>query len=214
MLAGRVAFFGETVSDTIAAILERSRIGPHYRPTTPTSIRRLLERCLDKDPKRRVRDIGDARLELEDGLTSGIGSRRRMPTAHRKRRRVGARCRGLDLCCCIGNLRARALCPLWSGALDVSSFRFIPVAAEPADETSPSWSPDGKSIVYVSEIDGVKQLFTRSLDSAVSTQITKASTDCLSPFWSPTALASTSPRTSSSDRSGLSELRVESRRWS
>src|SRR5262249_33350369 len=62
---------------------------------------------------------------------------------------------------------------------------FSPLAAEPADETSPSWSPDGKSIVYVAEIDGVKQLFTRSLESATSTQITQSPNDCAAPFWSP-----------------------------
>ena len=69
--------------------------------------------------------------------------------------------------------------------LDISSYRFTPLAAEPADETSPSWSPDGKSIVYVADVGGVNQLFTRSLDAAISTQITKSSTDCLRPFWSP-----------------------------
>jgi hypothetical protein len=73
----------------------------------------------------------------------------------------------------------------FGSALDTSSYRFTPLAAEPAEETSPSWSPDGKSIVYVADVGGVSQLFTRSLDSAISTPITKSSTDCLKPFWSP-----------------------------
>ena len=70
-------------------------------------------------------------------------------------------------------------------APDMSAYRFNPLAAEPTDENSPSWSPDGRSVAYVAEVDSVKQLFSRSLDSATSTQITKSSTDSVAPFWSP-----------------------------
>ncbi len=69
MLAGRPAFAGETVSDTIAAILAREPEWRALRETTPTGVRRLLQRCLEKDRKRRLRDIGDARMEIE-ALTS------------------------------------------------------------------------------------------------------------------------------------------------
>ena len=65
MLTGCTAFAGETLSDTIAAILDRE---PNWRalpPQTPTTVRRLLQRCLEKDANRRLRDIGDAGLELE-----------------------------------------------------------------------------------------------------------------------------------------------------
>jgi Tol biopolymer transport system component len=68
MLTGRPTFPGETISDTIAAILERE---PHWQalPTgTPPSVRRLLQRCLEKEASRRLRDIGDARVEFEDAL--------------------------------------------------------------------------------------------------------------------------------------------------
>ena len=68
MLTARPAFPGETASDTIAAILEHEpdwRVLPAH---TPAGIRRLLGRCLEKDPKRRLRDIGDARLEIEEAL--------------------------------------------------------------------------------------------------------------------------------------------------
>ena len=68
MLTGRPAFRGETVSDTIAAILEREPDWSALPAQTPASIRRLLQRCLEKDPKRRLRDIGDARLEIEEAL--------------------------------------------------------------------------------------------------------------------------------------------------
>jgi serine/threonine-protein kinase len=68
MLTGKRTFQGPTSSDVMAAILERE---PHWRalPTaTPSSVRRLVQRCLDKDSKRRLRDIGDARIDLDEAL--------------------------------------------------------------------------------------------------------------------------------------------------
>jgi serine/threonine protein kinase/Tol biopolymer transport system component len=65
MLTGRVAFAGETVSDTIGKILEREPDWSALPPTTPAVIRRLLHHCLAKDPKQRLRDIGDVRIEID-----------------------------------------------------------------------------------------------------------------------------------------------------
>src|SRR5262249_48799127 len=65
-LTGRRAFEGETVSDTIAMILERDVDWSTLPKSTPGRLRELIERCLIKDPKRRLRDIGDARLALEE----------------------------------------------------------------------------------------------------------------------------------------------------
>jgi serine/threonine protein kinase len=64
MLAGRRAFPGETLSDTVAAILEREPVWSALPEKTPPGIRQLLHRCLEKDPKARLRDIGEARIEL------------------------------------------------------------------------------------------------------------------------------------------------------
>ena len=65
MLTGRITFAGETVSDTIAAILERQPDWSRLPVSTPANIHHLLQRCLDKDPKRRRRDIREARVELD-----------------------------------------------------------------------------------------------------------------------------------------------------
>jgi Tol biopolymer transport system component len=65
MLTGRVAFAGETISDTIAKLLEREPDWSALPDTTPASIRRLLLRCLVKEPKRRLRDMGDVRIEID-----------------------------------------------------------------------------------------------------------------------------------------------------
>ena len=66
MLTGRRLFEGETVSDTLAAVL-RQEIDWQALPSgTPTEIRRLLRRCLERNPKNRLHDIADARLVFED----------------------------------------------------------------------------------------------------------------------------------------------------
>jgi serine/threonine protein kinase len=68
MLTRRAVFLGSTVTDTLAAILEREPDWKALPATTPTGLARLLRRSLDKDLKHRLRDIGDARLELEDAF--------------------------------------------------------------------------------------------------------------------------------------------------
>ena len=87
MLTGRVAFAGETISDTIAAD-PGARAGLVALPaSTPARrIRRLLRRCLEKDPRQRLRDIGDARIELDsEPEPDGAGG---LPASGLSRRRV------------------------------------------------------------------------------------------------------------------------------
>jgi serine/threonine protein kinase len=67
-LTGRAAFLGETVSDTIAKILEREPAWGALPGRTPRRIRDLLTSCLTKDPPNRLRDIGDARIEITQSL--------------------------------------------------------------------------------------------------------------------------------------------------
>ena len=75
LLTGEQTFHGETFSDTIAAILEREP-GWHALPSsTPAKIRDLLRRTLQKDPQRRLRDLGDARIEIEDSLTASAAAK-------------------------------------------------------------------------------------------------------------------------------------------
>jgi eukaryotic-like serine/threonine-protein kinase len=69
LLTGVAVFAGKTFSDTIAAILEREPDWKLLPPATPPSVQRLLQRCLQKDPKQRLHDIADARIELDDALT-------------------------------------------------------------------------------------------------------------------------------------------------
>jgi serine/threonine-protein kinase len=65
MLSGRRLFSGETVSDTLAAVLRQEIDWKLLPASTPTSVRRLLERCLHRDPKQRLQAIGEARIAIE-----------------------------------------------------------------------------------------------------------------------------------------------------
>jgi serine/threonine protein kinase len=69
LLAGQRAFQADTVSDTLARILEREPDWKLLPAATPAKVRELLRRCLEKDVNRRLRDIGDGRIELLDALT-------------------------------------------------------------------------------------------------------------------------------------------------
>ena len=68
VLTGRKAFPGETVSDIVASILARDPVWKALPERTPVKIQDLLRRCLRRDPHRRLRDIADARIELEESL--------------------------------------------------------------------------------------------------------------------------------------------------
>ena len=99
-LTGKKVFEGDTVSDTIARIIEREPDWSALPATTPPRIRELLRRCLEKDIRKRQRDIGDVRIEIEEAFvaalvrvarrTSGGGGRvgaareRRTPTGNRR----------------------------------------------------------------------------------------------------------------------------------
>ena len=74
MLSGRRAFPGDDVSDTIAAVLHLSIDWSALDPSTPVSVRRLLARCLERDVRRRLRDIGEARIVLEDPTAAAVES--------------------------------------------------------------------------------------------------------------------------------------------
>ncbi len=73
MLSGQPAFKGDDISDTLAAVLRQDVEWTALPPSTPASVRRLLTRCLDRDMRRRLRDIGEARIVLDDPGTADDG---------------------------------------------------------------------------------------------------------------------------------------------
>ena len=94
MLTGRAAFKGGSVSDTIAAVLGSEPEWDALPRGTPTSVRLLLQRCLEKDPKRRLRDLGDVHFDIDD-----VRAPRRRGDANRAARAVHFRRLSSRWCC-------------------------------------------------------------------------------------------------------------------
>ena len=90
MLTGLRAFTGETVPDVLAAILDKEPDWNKLPARTPQSVRELLARCLEKDPGRRLRDAGDARLALEATLAGLSGGGGVATVGRRRTRRIAA----------------------------------------------------------------------------------------------------------------------------
>jgi hypothetical protein len=86
MLAGRRAFSGDTLSDTLASVLTREPDWSMIPAATPAGITRVMRRCLEKDAKRRLRDMGDVRIALEDAVETGVADTRVAPGSAVSRR--------------------------------------------------------------------------------------------------------------------------------
>jgi len=82
MITGAQAFRGRTMADTVAGILTREPDWSALPASTPAAVRRVLKRCLEKDPRQRLRDIGDARAELaEVGTNADSDAARSSPAS-------------------------------------------------------------------------------------------------------------------------------------
>jgi Tol biopolymer transport system component len=183
MLTGRRVFEADEVSDTMAAVL---RAEPSWRDlpaTTPPSVRRLLQRCLEKDPKRRLADIRDARLEIDERDDQGAVAR---PSRFEGREQLawGVAALGIVATALVGWLLwQRGAPPAQSSA---SQFVILPPERTSfgADATA-AISPDGRSLVFTAAGAGEPpRLWVRSLDSLVATML--SGTDAARmPFWSP-----------------------------
>ena len=91
MLAGRKAFTGKSIPDTLASIFEAEPDWGLLPAGTPATVRDLLRHCIQKDPNHRLRDIGDARIELDDtlsGQTSPLPETRARRTTSNRRKAV------------------------------------------------------------------------------------------------------------------------------
>jgi Tol biopolymer transport system component len=171
MLSGKQAFPGSTVSDSIAAILERE---PDWKATpasTPVAVQRVLRRCLEKDPKRRLRDIGEAVIVLEGGLEGGVDV---LGPETPTRRSAWARAMPLAVAVMVGALGAAAAVWQWkaSPAPPVIRSTFPIPALQQAEDLQ--WvrpiiaiSADAARIAYA--VNG--RLYTKSLNAMDAVEI-------------------------------------------
>lgn len=183
MVAGHRAFEKDSHISTLAAVIEQEP--KPLRPGVTRDLEKIIARCLRKDSARRFQHMDDAKVELEELKEESDSGRlpgRSPPDPGRSRRRfwasVIAAAALLLAGFFLGGILAASHRPV------VAAFRFTPLAAETTDEMQPAWSPDGQTVVYTGRVNGVHQLFTRSLNSPVSAQITNSSTSWWRPFWS------------------------------
>jgi serine/threonine-protein kinase len=184
MFAGVPAFRGETATDTIAAILRAEPDWTRLPESTSGAERRLLRRCLEKDPERRLRDAGDARLELEATDDPGAVP----PRPRRAVVVVGAA--ALLLGGALGAWFGRGARDSGGAKRDTPTRLTIDVppglglSADMAGGCM-ALSPDGRSIVYSAGLSpATSRLFVRRFDTFDATEIpgtVGATAPCFSP---------------------------------
>jgi Tol biopolymer transport system component len=191
MLTGLRLFTGETISDTLASVLKTD---PDWRAlpvAVPSSLRRLLRRCLEKEPKRRLQAIGEARVQIED-LLAGTQEdadtivneaatptwRRVLPWAS-----TGALAVTVAMILVLWAPWRKAVLPA-SLSLNVELGADVSVTFGAGDALS--LSPDGTVVAFVAQEDagGSPQLYVRRLAQLQATPLL-GTDDAESPFFSP-----------------------------
>ncbi len=192
MLAGRQMFEGETVTDVLASVLRQEIDWTLLPPATPAGLRRLIERCLERRPAERIRDMGDVRWELAEIQRTGgtiSPSTGEDAAAGPQRRRsvlpwVLGTAAGLGIAAVLGLtvLRPHTEPPT------VSSYIVPPHSAAfdfRASVGGPILSPDGSKLVFPArDASGRSSLWIRPLDS-LTAQPLAGTEGAFFPFWAP-----------------------------
>jgi hypothetical protein len=184
MLTGRHLFRGETVSDTLAGVLKTDPDWKVLPSDTPASIRRLLRCCLERDRKCRMRDIGDALLE--------IGEARAEPEAPAGTASPKSVSRFLPWVAAA--VLALALPAIWLLRPKPDQRMLQLEVSAPAGHTFGSTnyyryaiSPDGRKLAFVAtSVDGTRTLWVRPLDATQAIRL-PGTEGALGPIWDPTS---------------------------
>jgi Tol biopolymer transport system component len=167
LLTGDRLFKGEDTADTLAQVLTKE---PDL-DRVPVKVRRLLQRCLEKDPKRRLRDIGDGWALLEDRGTTTPPSQSRLGWA------VGVV--GVAAATILAFVHFHQTPP----AKTVLRYT-IPAPENTTNLHSFAISPDGRLVALAAIANGKRQIWLRALD-ALQAQPLLGTDDATFPFWSP-----------------------------
>jgi eukaryotic-like serine/threonine-protein kinase len=183
MLSGKQPFVGETLTDTLAAVVRGEPDWDQLPPTIPGSVKRLIQRCLEKDPKRRLRDIGDARFELDESAIkesspTSIGSQK----TSRSFFAIAAVAALVGVVALASVLVTRWFTPKTAPLSVVRAVEELPSDQIPSGDarTRLAISPDGKNLIYVAK----QRLYVRPLDSVEAVPIAGTESG-VNPFFSP-----------------------------
>jgi serine/threonine protein kinase len=174
MLTGQRLFSGEDVSHTLAYVLTREIDWGSLAGDTPDTLRRLLRRCLERDPRKRMRDIGEARIALNEAKAEEEphGSSEPPQTDHVAAPEPRLWMRPVVIAAVLAALVAGAVASrlFWTPALPSPESKRFTVTL-PDSDTLPqaagellALSPDGRTLVYRGMHEGVLQLFRRPID--------------------------------------------------
>jgi Tol biopolymer transport system component/predicted Ser/Thr protein kinase len=179
MLSGKRLFDGETISHMLAAILTKELDWTQLPKGTPASVRNLLKRCLARDLRRRLPDIGAARLELEEAMAGGAADAQPAPASGARHTAAWG---------------ATAIVALAGLVLAFVHFRETPAPehvlrytiAPPENSLVQSFalSPDGRYLAISAAVNGRSQLWLRAMDTFQMQPIPNTDNGLL-PFWSP-----------------------------
>ncbi len=157
MLTGRKAFPGDDVSDTLATVLKFEPDWDALPTETPPAVRRLLRRCLAKDPKRRLREAGSAIVEIDDTETEPASDRPQTASAPRLQawqRPAALGAAAVALMVVTGLTVWTAIRPKATAAPDLMRFVISPPESAPMNflggRQDLAISPDGRHVVYKS----------------------------------------------------------------
>ncbi len=190
MLSGRAAFARDTISDTVAAVLEREPEWSVVPAATPPSITRALQRCLVKDPKRRLHDIADMRIEIEDALAVPAAAQ---PSKGHARWQHGLRWAALVAIVMaaaiagwsLNRLQRAVPGPVGQPARFTIQFPSDAPMVGSVGGLQIALSPDGALVAYVARpVEGGNRLYLRQLDQLES-RLIPGSDGAVDPFFSP-----------------------------
>ena len=192
MLTGRRAFDGEGVTDTLARILEREPDWTAIPPNTPASIRALLQRCLRKDPQKRLRDIADARLDIEDGdpvrISNSPDTRIHDGSSALRRRE---RLVWITAAFLVGSVLAAGSLAVWQRRTaatvgDSVEFEIGPAPGSQFPRPVPDFvlAPDGSHLAMVALTERGSALWVKRMDSSEYRPL-PGTQGAVHPFWSP-----------------------------